>query len=119
MPAWMRASYVPMTASKVSGPGHIPLHSASLWSTFDLPKGLGLGGGFLFNSDRFTSNDNQVTLPEYARIDLTVFYRTRHYDIAMNLRNLLNARYYETAHGNFTIYPGAPVNGLLTMRFRW
>ncbi|MCC6862217.1 MAG: TonB-dependent siderophore receptor [Bryobacterales bacterium] len=100
-------------------PGHVPLHSASLWTTVDLPKGLGLGGGLAGNTSRFTANDNQVLLPGYARVDMAFFYRTRRYDLALNLRNLLNTRYYETAHGNFTIYPGAPANGLLTLRLRW
>lgn len=99
--------------------GHIPLHSASLWSTYSFENGFGFGSGFIYAGDRFTSNDNLVVLPGYARVDATVFYRARRYEAAVNLRNLLNNRYFETAQGNFQIFPGAPVNGLLTLRYRW
>jgi catecholate siderophore receptor len=99
--------------------GHIPAHSANFWSTYTFENGFGFGGGVTFNGDRFTSNDNLVVLPAYHRLDATLFYRRRHYEAALNLRNLFNASYYESAHGNFTIYPGAPINGLLTLRYRW
>ena len=110
------SSGVPLQGNRA---GHIPLNSANLWSTYAFDNGFGIGGGFTYNADRFTSNDNLVVLPSYYRFDATVFYRRRHYDLALNLRNVFNTRYYETAHGNFMIYPGAPVNGLMTLRYRW
>lgn len=97
----------------------IPLHSANLWSTYSFKNGFGLGGGLVFNDDRFTGNDNLVTLPGYMRFDATAFYKQRHFDLVLNLRNVTNARYYESAHNNQQIFPGAPINGLVTMRYRW
>ncbi len=97
----------------------IPLNSFHLWSTYTLAGGFGFGGGVYVVGNRFTGNDNLVLLPQYTRVDGTVFYRRRHYEVALNVRNLTNATYYETAHGNFTIYPGAPISGLLTARYRW
>lgn len=99
--------------------GHIPLHSANLWSTVRVTDRLGLGVGMTYAGDRFTANDNLVVMPSYLRVDAAVFWRTAHYDVALNLRNVTNAGYFETAHGTGTILPGSPVSGLLTLRYRW
>ncbi len=99
--------------------GHIPLHSANLWSTYNFGSGFGLGAGVTYAADRFTANDNLVVMPGYVRIDAALFWRAQHYEASLNLRNLTNGTYYETAHGTYTIMPGAPANGLLTMRYRW
>jgi catecholate siderophore receptor len=98
---------------------HIPLNSANLWSTYSFENGFGFGGGMLFTDDRFTANDNLVTLPGYVRLDATAFYKQRHYEIALNLRNLANTKYFETAQSNYQIYPGTPISGLVTLRYRW
>lgn len=100
-------------------PAFIPRHSVTMWSTYTWENGFGVGGGVTYNSLRFAGNDNTVRLPEYTRVDGSVFYRRRHWEANLNIRNLLNRDYTEVAHGNFTIYPGAPVNGLLTLRYRW
>jgi catecholate siderophore receptor len=99
--------------------GHIPLHSGNIWSTYSFENGFGFGGGINSNAARYTSNDNLVRLPSYTRVDATVFYRKSRYEVSLNVRNLFDTNYYETAHGNFAIYPGAPINGLLNVRYRW
>jgi catecholate siderophore receptor len=110
------SSGVPLEGNRA---GHIPLNQVTLWSTRFFENGFGFGGGFTHNSNRFTSNDNLVLLPAYSRVDAALFYRTRRYELSANIRNVLNASYYETAHGNFQIYPGAPISGLVTVRYRW
>jgi catecholate siderophore receptor len=97
----------------------IPLNSANLWTSYSFKNGFGLGGGMVYNDDRFTGNDNLVTLPGYVRFDASAYYKQRHFDIVLNLRNVTNATYYESAHNNAQIFPGSPINGLITMRYRW
>ncbi|HUS18556.1 MAG TPA: TonB-dependent siderophore receptor [Terriglobales bacterium] len=97
----------------------IPLHSGNIWSTYSFNNGFGVGGGLIYNGDRFTGNDNTVTLPEYIRLDATAFYKHRHFDVVLNLRNVTHLTYYESAHNNSQIFPGAPINGALTLRYRW
>jgi catecholate siderophore receptor len=96
-----------------------PRQSGSFWATYSWESGWGVSAGTTAASRRFTSNDNLVAMPGYARFDAAVFYRARHWSASVNLRNVLNRRYDETAQSNFQIYPGAPVNGLLTLRYRW
>jgi catecholate siderophore receptor len=97
----------------------VPRHAFNLWSTYSFTNGFGFGGGVVYNDDRFAEANNLVLLPEYTRVDAAVYYRKRHYDIAVNVRNIGNAKYYESAHSNFQIMPGSPVNALVTTRFRW
>lgn len=100
-------------------PGLVPLHSGSLWATYHFENGFGFGSGIVYNADRFIANDDLVVLPGFTRVDATVFYRKRHYEVALNLRNVGNIRYYDTAQGNFQIYPGSPITGVVSTRFRW
>jgi catecholate siderophore receptor len=93
-------------------------HSFNLWSTYSFENGFGVGGGVIFNDSRFAEVNNLVALPAFTRVDATVFYRKRHYEVAANLRNLANAKYYETANSNFQIMPGSPINGTITTRLR-
>ncbi|HWR15799.1 MAG TPA: TonB-dependent siderophore receptor [Terriglobales bacterium] len=100
-------------------PGQVPLHSGSLWATYRFQNGFGFGTGVIYNADRFVANDDLVLLPGYTRVDATVSYRKSRYEIALNLRNVGNIKYYESAHANYNIYPGSPISGVLTTRVRW
>ncbi len=97
----------------------VPKNSFNLWSTYTFENGLGFGGGIYYNDVRYAETNNLVLLPSYTRVDGTLFYRKRHYDVALNIRNLANTDYYESAHTNYQIMPGAPINGTITTRFRW
>jgi len=97
-----------------------PRNSGNLWLTYQLPKQFRLGFGAFARTKSFTSTNNQVTLPGYTRLDASLSWRSeRHYEIAFNLKNITDKRYYETSNGDNGIQPGAPVNGSVTMRYRW
>lgn len=97
-----------------------PRNSGNLWLNYQLPKQLVAGFGFTARTKTFTSANNLITLPGYARFDASLAWRgERHYEIAFNLKNITNRRYYETSNGDNGIQPGAPINGSITMRYRW
>ena len=98
-------------------PGLTPKRSGSIWTTFDVTPKLTFGGGITAAGDRFTSNDNLVGLPQYTRVDAVASYRLGRYAVSVNVQNLGNARYYDSAGSNFQIYPGAPRHALLTVRY--
>lgn len=110
------SSGVPLEGKR---PAMVPRNSFNLWSTYTFENGFGFGGGIYYNDVRYAETNNLVMLPSYTRVDGTLFYRKRHYDIALNIRNLANADYYESAHANYQIMPGAPINGTITTRLRW
>jgi catecholate siderophore receptor len=104
-----------LTQGTSSGPagrkvGLVPRNQVTLWSTVDVSTRWGAGGGVIAQSSTFTSFTNQVELPAFARLDALVYRRIRGYRIAVNVDNLLNARYYATANGDNNISPGAPRN---------
>jgi catecholate siderophore receptor len=100
-------------------PTDIPLHSGSIWSTYRFANGWGAGGGVYFNTDSFAFTDNLVELPGYARLDATVFYHRRHTEIDGHLFNVANTRYYDSSHSDLEIFPGAPISGTVTARYRF
>ena len=97
-----------------------PRNSGNLWLTYQLPKQFRIGFGGNARSKTFTSTNNLVTLPGYARLDASLSWRSeKHFEIAFNLKNILNREYFETAHNDNQIMPGAPVNGSISLRYRW
>jgi catecholate siderophore receptor len=97
-----------------------PRNSGNLWLTYQLPKQFRLGFGGNVRSKTFTSTNNLVTLPGYSRFDAFVSWRSeKHYEVAFNLKNILNRKYFETAHNDNQIMPGAPINGSISLRYRW
>lgn len=97
-----------------------PRNSGNIWLTYQLPKNFRLGFGGNARSKTFTSTNNLVTLPGYARFDASLSWRSeKHYEITFNLKNIFNRKYYETAHNDNQITPGAPVNGSISLRYRW
>jgi catecholate siderophore receptor len=101
------------TANTTSAPagrkvGLVPRSQFTLWSTYDLFKHWGVGGGLMDQTKMYASFSNRVELPAYERVDTVLYYRTAAYRIAVNTENLFNRKYYSTANGDNNISPGAP-----------
>lgn len=97
-----------------------PKNSGNLWMTYNLPKQFRIGFGAFARSRSFTSTNNSVVLPGFARFDASFSWRSeKHYEIGFNLKNLTNKLYYETSNGDSGILPGAPTNGSISLRYRW
>lgn len=96
--------------------GLVPRRQASVWTTYDLAGGVGVGGGIVQQSRVFTSFTNQVQLPSFVRVDGLLYYRLGRYRLALNAENLLNAKYYPTANGDNNISPGAPRSAQVSLR---
>lgn len=97
-------------------PGLVPRASGHLWVHYLVTSRLAFAGGLTHNGLRYTSNDNLVILPGYTRTDAAVTYRTGRVELAINARNLLGTRHYETASSNYQIMPGTPRDLLVTLR---
>ncbi len=88
---------------------HLPRHSASLWSRFSLSPQWAAGLGVSYRGRVFTSTDNTVVLPDYARMDGALYYQSGPaLKLQLNAENLLDQRYYAFAHSNNNITPGSP-----------
>lgn len=121
---------------------NVPKHQASLWTTYTVRegalKGLGVSAGFLAFGQRngiFLCQDPEgsfcqqpFNLPGYVRVDAAVYYRNQAYILnkrtnfiaSVNLRNLLDERYFTGAQ-NFReiIYTGAPLTVVGSLKFEY
>jgi catecholate siderophore receptor len=100
-------------------PAMSPLNGASMWTTYSFAGGFGLSAGLIGRAKQFASTDNLAALPAYARVDASLFYRRARYEVQANVQNLGNRRYYDAAQSDYQIYPAAPINGSVTVRYRF
>ncbi|MEH3087958.1 MAG: TonB-dependent siderophore receptor [Xylophilus ampelinus] len=102
-------------------PALTPRNSAFLWTMKDLGNGFSAGGGLNYVGARYASLTNLVTLPGYLTADLAGSWRSRQYEVGVNLRNLADRRYYVSSHGSVDnlILPGAPRELQVTLRAKF
>ena len=86
----------------------------NIWGVQQVNNNLSLGAGFVKVGKRTGDNyGSGYTLPGYERIDLGVFYKLNKVDLALNVKNLNNARIFDTVDGWF-VQRQAPRNVTLT-----
>lgn len=87
----------------------VPRSTLSLWNRVQLARPLGAGVGIVHQARMFAAIDNTVTLPSFTRVDAALFVNvTSGLRTQLNVENLLDTRYFATAHSNNNIMPGAP-----------
>lgn len=98
----------------------VPKHSFSLWNRYELDSRWAAGLGVSYRDAIFASIANPVVLPAYTRVDTALFYKfNQQYQLQANLENLLNKRYYASAHNNNNITPGSPRALRVTLNARF
>ena len=86
-----------------------PRHQLSVWTRYQATRVVGLGLGLIHQTSMFAAVDNAVTLPGFTRVDAALYVRVADWArLQLNGENLLDARYYPTAHSNHNITPGSP-----------
>lgn len=96
-----------------------PRHSFSIWSTYELPKRITLGGGPRFVGRRYGNNSNTRQVDGYWLLDaMASFPLSKHIDLRLNLYNLTNAYYFDRLGGGHLI-PGAGRSALVSTGFRF
>lgn len=95
-----------------------PRHSASAWSTFSFSNTWEAGGGLVYSSQRNVNNFEDAVVDGYTRFDATLAYKQKSYDVRLNLQNLSDKKYFETASGG----RATPVKGrsaIITVAYRF
>ena len=96
-----------------------PRNSASIWTTYDSPWKLQVGGGVRFVGRRFGNNINTRQVDSYWTIDMTASYPiSSHFDIRLNLYNLNDAYYFDRLGGGHLI-PGAARSANLSLGIKF
>ncbi len=93
---------------------NVPKNSASLWTTYEVQngglKGFGFGVGLRYVGEREGDLENSFRLPSYLRTDATIFYRRNKFRAAVNVNNVFDNEYFETAqNGRAGVFPGEPL----------
>ncbi|MDO8313083.1 MAG: TonB-dependent receptor [Sideroxyarcus sp.] len=95
-----------------------PRHSASAWSTYSFSSEWEAGGGLVYSSQRNVNNFEDAVVDGYTRFDATLAYKQKDYDVRLNLQNLSDKKYFETASGG----RATPVKGrsaIITVAYRF
>jgi catecholate siderophore receptor len=94
-----------------------PPHTFSIWTTYDFPFGLEIGGGVRYVDERFTSNSNVRQVGSYWLTDATVAYDiTDDITARINVFNLFDEEYIDAISGGHYI-PGAARSAVATLAF--
>lgn len=109
------------TASEVGAEfGNAPAHSFSLWTTYDLPCDLQVGGGAQYLGTRLnnlSSNTNVRRAPDYLLFDAMLAYEVnKNVTLRLNVNNLTDERYIDRVGGGHFV-PGAGRSAMLTAEF--
>ena len=101
----------------------LPRHSGSLWNRYDVAPDVGVGLGLSYRGELLAATQNRlvpaadVHLPAYLRLDAALFYDlSRRLRVQANVENLLDGRYFVSAHSNTNITPGSPRALRLTLQ---
>lgn len=95
-----------------------PRHSFSLWSTYDFPFGLQIGGGARHVSSRFTSTANTREIAGYWLADATLAYDLSDRAVLrLNVFNIFGEDYIESTSGGHFV-PGTDRSAVATVAFR-
>ena len=87
----------------------VPRRTFSLWSRYDFNPRWGAGLGVVARDKVYSTTSNLVTLPGYGRVDAAIFFKlSESIRMQLNVENLLDKRYFATAHNDTNISPGSP-----------
>jgi iron complex outermembrane recepter protein len=94
-----------------------PRSTASFWTRYDFPVRIGLAAGAKYVDKRSTFDT--TILPAYTVFDGAAYYTWERYQLALNVKNLLDKRYFQGGYFNYELYPGDPREVQLTVRTRF
>ncbi|MBD1842682.1 TonB-dependent siderophore receptor [Cyanobacteria bacterium FACHB-63] len=132
LPGWKIAAGYAYTDARITADNtfavgnrinNVPEHAVSLWTTYEVQtgslRGLGFGLGLFYVGQRQGDFDNSFQVPSYTRTDASLFYRRDNYRIGLNIENLFDVSYFETAESPLRVYYGAPftVRGTVSWTF--
>jgi len=95
-----------------------PENTLSLWTTFELPGGLGIGGGGQYMDSVFRNATNTASVPSYWLVNAMASYAVNtHLTLRMNASNLADKSYIDRIGGGHYIPgPGRQVMVTATMK---
>jgi catecholate siderophore receptor len=101
--------------------GHVPKHTFSLWNKYEFNETWSAALGIISRSDMYAAtptSSTAVNLPGYARLDAAVFANiNKQTKLQLNIENILDKTYYQSAHNNNNIMYGYPLTARATLTY--
>jgi catecholate siderophore receptor len=101
--------------------GHVPEHTFSLWNKYELNETWSAALGVVSRSDMYAATpttSTAVKLPGYARLDAAIYANiNKQTKLQLNIENLLDKTYYQSAHNNNNIMYGYPLTARATVTY--
>jgi catecholate siderophore receptor len=101
--------------------GHVPKHTFSLWNKYELNETWSAALGVVSRSDMFAATptaSTAVKLPGYVRLDAAIYANiNKQTKLQLNIENLLDKTYYQSAHNNNNIMYGYPLTARATLTY--
>ena len=93
-----------------------PKNMFAVWNRYDVTPWFGAAFGVVGRSAMFTKENNNVTLPAFARVDAALYGKiNKNLRIQANIQNLFDTHYYVASHADNNIMPGAPITARVTL----
>lgn len=85
-----------------------PRNKFSLWNKYDFTPKFATAFGAIAQSSQFAAADNSVRLKGFTRFDAATYYKINAANrLQINVENIFNRNYVQTAHNNNNIQPGS------------
>jgi catecholate siderophore receptor len=101
--------------------GHVPEHTFSLWNKYEINETWSAALGVVSRSDMYAATptiSTAVKLPGYARLDAAIYANiNKQTKLQLNIENLLDKTYYQSAHNNNNIMYGYPLTARATVTY--
>ncbi|GAA0538706.1 TonB-dependent siderophore receptor [Chitinophaga japonensis] len=98
-----------------------PKQQGSIWTKYTIPagpaKGLGLGIGGNFVTERNLSLNEVQTIPGYALLNAALYYKVNKVQVQFNMNNLTNKTHWVGGYDYLRLFPGAPRNWQATVSY--
>jgi catecholate siderophore receptor len=122
---WMPDAMIDVSNATANGarvgerPGLTPIHSGTVWSTYQLTPEFRFGTGINFRSEQSPATNPGFMAPAFATLDLMAEYKfSERYVLKGNVTNALNKLYADSLYTNFYI-PGSGRNIQATLNIKF
>jgi len=97
-----------------------PDNMFSIWNNYAVNDRFSLGLGLNYQDSYFVREDNSVEVPSYTRVDAAAYYQLNDaIKLQLNIENLLDTNYFPDAHSNDNISTGKPLNGRVSVIYKF